>query len=77
MVAQASRLCFNMAGTPMKWCDLSCKHASFPQVKAVDGAGSCRTFQALFCAKLERLVHKHAPCPCEEAIAEQAEQDHK
>ena len=49
----------------MKWCDLSCEHASFPRVQAVDGAGSCRTFAALYCARLERLVHKNGPCPCE------------
>jgi hypothetical protein len=29
---------------------------------AVDGAGSCRTFQAVFCEKKKRLVHKNAPC---------------
>ena len=57
----------------MKWCDLSCEHASFPQVQAVDGAGSCRTFQALHCAKLGRLVHKNAPCPCEEPAGGDAE----
>ena len=56
-----------MGPPPMKWCDLSCEHASFPQVQAVDGAGSCHTFQALHCGKLQRLVHKHAPCPCREA----------
>jgi len=50
----------------MKWCDLSCEHASFPQAQAVDGAGSCRTFMALYCARIDRLVHKNAPCPCEE-----------
>jgi len=50
----------------MKWCDLSCEQASFPKVEAVDGAGSCRTFQALYCARLDRLVHKNAPCPCGE-----------
>jgi len=49
----------------MKWCDLSCEYASFPQAAAVDGAGSCRTFAALYCAKLSRLVHKNAPCACE------------
>jgi hypothetical protein len=53
----------------MKWCDLSCEHASFPKESAVDGAGSCRTFAALYCAKLSRLVHKHAPCPCAEPDA--------
>ena len=50
----------------MKWCDLSCEHAAFPQEAGVDGAGSCRTFAALYCARLERLVHKNAPCACEE-----------
>lgn len=46
----------------MRWCDLSCSEASFPEQDAVDGAGSCRTFTALYCAKLERLVPKNAPC---------------
>ncbi len=50
----------------MKWCDLTCEHASFPRAEAVDGAGSCRTFQALHCALLKRLVHKNALCQCEE-----------
>lgn len=49
----------------MKWCDLSCEYASFPKVQALDGAGSCRTFAALYCARLERLVHKHGLCACE------------
>ncbi len=51
----------------MKWCDLSCEHASFPQVQAVDGGGSCHTFAALYCARLDRLVHKNGPCSCEKA----------
>ena len=50
----------------MQWCDLSCEHASFPQTEAVDGAGSCRTFVALYCARLKKLVHKHGPCQCED-----------
>ncbi|MHB9074130.1 MAG: hypothetical protein ACYC6G_11465 [Desulfobaccales bacterium] len=50
----------------MKWCDLSCEAASFPKTEAVDGSGSCRTFAALYCAKLNRLVHKHGPCQCPE-----------
>ena len=50
----------------MRWCDLSCEHASFPQTDAVDGAGSCRTFAALFCARLNKLVHKHGPCQCQD-----------
>ena len=51
----------------MKWCDLSCEPASFPRAEAVDGSASCRTFAALSCAKLNRLVHKHGPCQCPEA----------
>ena len=50
----------------MKWCDLCCEHASFPKVQSVDGAGSCRTFADLYCAKLARLVHKNGLCACEE-----------
>ena len=53
----------------MKWCDLSCEYASFPKVQAVDGAGSCRTFAALYGARLARLVHKHGPCACERDTA--------
>jgi len=49
-----------------KWCDLSCEYASFPHEDAVDGAGSCRTFAALHCRKLEKLVHKNGPCQDEE-----------
>lgn len=51
----------------MRWCDLSCPDASFPREDAVDGAGSCRTFAALYCARLERLVAKNAPCAAEQA----------
>ena len=46
----------------MEFCDLSCRHAKRPEAMAVDGAGSCRTFQAVFCEKKKRLVHKNAPC---------------
>jgi hypothetical protein len=49
----------------MQWCDWSCEHASFPQTEAVDGAGSCRTFVALYCARLKKLVHKNGPCQCD------------
>ncbi len=55
----------------MKWCDLSCEHASFPKAEAVDGAGSCRTFAALYCGRLARLVHKHGPCACPESAVDQ------
>jgi hypothetical protein len=46
----------------MRWCDLTCPEASFPPKDAVDGAGSCRTFVALHCRLLDRLVAKNAPC---------------
>ncbi|MGD8562947.1 MAG: hypothetical protein PVG03_10435 [Desulfarculaceae bacterium] len=49
----------------MRWCDMSCPQASFPQEEAVDGAGSCRTFAALYCQTLGRLVAKNAPCMVE------------
>jgi hypothetical protein len=49
----------------MRFCDLKCPHARFPEESAVDGAGSCRTFAALYCAKLKRLVYKNAPCQAE------------
>jgi hypothetical protein len=46
----------------MGFCDLNCRYAGWPEDRAVDGAGSCRTFQAVFCEKRNRLVHKNAPC---------------
>ncbi len=49
----------------MKWCDLKCKHASFPRQDGIDGAGSCRTFSALWCNKLKRLVPKNSVCMAE------------
>lgn len=46
----------------MNFCDLTCKYAEFPKKIAVDGSGTCRTFQALYCKKKKRLVYKNAPC---------------
>jgi hypothetical protein len=46
----------------MKFCDLTCRYAGFPKDTAVDGAGSCRTFAALYCGKRKALVHKNLPC---------------
>lgn len=48
----------------MKWCDLDCKHARWPDSK--DLSGACRTFQALWCKKLKRAVQKNGPCQCED-----------
>lgn len=45
----------------MKFCDLSCKHAKFPD-KLSDGSNSCRTFVGIYCTKLERVVDKNGPC---------------
>ena len=44
------------------FCDLMCIYASMPKEAAVDGAGSCRTFAALYCKKKKSLVHKNMPC---------------
>ena len=46
----------------MEFCDLKCRFARWPDEEGLDGSGSCRTFQAVFCAKQNRLVHKNAPC---------------
>lgn len=46
----------------MPFCDMNCRHAAWPRLGALDGAGSCRTFQALFCEKKGRHVQKNAPC---------------
>ena len=45
-----------------EWCDLGCPHAEFPKDTGVDGSGSCRTFLALWCSRLGRLVTKNSPC---------------
>jgi hypothetical protein len=41
---------------------MTCCHARWPEGEHLDGSGSCRTFQALFCAKKRSLVYKNAPC---------------
>ncbi len=41
---------------------MRCAHASWPEEGSVDGSGSCRTFQALYCKKKEQLVYKNHPC---------------
>ena len=46
----------------IKFCDLRCEFASFPNEANLDGSNSCRTFAALWCAKLEQYVTKNAPC---------------
>lgn len=44
------------------FCDLMCIYASMPKETAIDGAGSCRTFAALYCKKRKSLVHKNMHC---------------
>jgi hypothetical protein len=51
-----------MVAFAMEFCDLTCKHARWPEDVGLDGSGSCRTFQAVFCEKKQRTVHKNAPC---------------
>ena len=44
----------------IKFCDNRCPHADFARTEALDG--SCRTWQSLWCEKLEKHVTKNAPC---------------
>ena len=46
----------------IQFCDLRCEFAEFPKQENLDGSKSCRTFAALYCTKLERIVSKNAPC---------------
>lgn len=46
----------------MNFCDMMCVYAQMPKDTAVDGAGSCRTFVALYCDIKKSLVHKNMPC---------------
>jgi hypothetical protein len=46
----------------LKFCDLMCKYARSPEQEAIDGAGSCMTFSALYCDLKKSLVHKNLPC---------------
>jgi len=46
----------------MKFCDLNCEYSAWPEDNSLDGSGSCRTFQALYCKKKKSPVHKNMPC---------------
>ncbi len=46
----------------IKFCDLHCEYAEFPKEEAIDGSGTCGTFLALWCTKLQKYVTKNAPC---------------
>ncbi len=56
----------NMKEGGMEFCDLMCRYAKTPKETAVDGAGSCRTFIALYCSRKKSLVHKNMPCSFKE-----------
>lgn len=45
----------------IRFCDFECEYAQRPD-KLSDGARSCRTFVAVHCTKLDRLVYKNSPC---------------
>jgi hypothetical protein len=46
----------------IKFCDMRCESARFPEKGAVDGSKSCRTYMALWCVQLKEYVTKNAPC---------------
>lgn len=46
----------------IKFCDLQCESASFPEKNDIDGSGTCQTFLALWCDQLNKYVTKNAPC---------------
>jgi len=56
----------------LKFCDTRCRHAAWPRAEHLDGSGSCRTFQALFCKLQEKLVPKNGPCELKEEGEAQA-----
>ena len=52
-----------VSSSRIQFCDLRCKHASFPKEENIDGSESCRTFSALWCELIQEHVTKNAPCP--------------
>ncbi len=54
-----------VTSSKIKFCDLRCEFADFPKEEAIDGSGTCRTFLALWCNKLNKHVTKNAPCEAE------------
>jgi len=47
----------------MQFCDFNCRFAVWPEKDGMDGSGSCMTFQAVYCKKKNRVVHKNRVCP--------------
>lgn len=54
-----------VTNSAIRFCDLTCGHASFPREEGIDGAKSCRTFSALWCNLLKEYVVKNSPCSVE------------
>ncbi len=50
-----------------RFCDLRCVHASAPRAE-MDGARSCMTFTAIWCALYDQHVMKSQPCRDREEI---------
>jgi hypothetical protein len=46
----------------IKFCDLRCEFAKFPEAADIDGSKSCQTYLAIWCTKLKSYVTKNAPC---------------
>jgi hypothetical protein len=59
-----------MKSSILGFCDLMCRYAEVPQDGALDGAGSCRTFIALYCIRKKSFVHKNMPCDQKKARRE-------
>jgi hypothetical protein len=49
----------------IKFCDMRCEHAKFPQDDDIDGSRSCQTYLAIWCSQLKEYTTKNAPCAVE------------
>ena len=46
----------------IKFCDMHCEHARFPESNDIDGSRSCQTYLAIWCVQLQAYTTKNAPC---------------
>jgi hypothetical protein len=51
-----------VSSSKIKFCDMRCPSARFPEEGDVDGSRSCRTYLAIWCTELNEYVTKNAPC---------------
>jgi hypothetical protein len=51
-----------VTSSKIKFCDMRCEFARFPQDDDIDGSRSCQTYLAIWCTKLEEYTTKNAPC---------------